>query len=111
MIAIDDILLEVACRRCVPFIVKVDIEGGECEFFSQNTSWIHRFPLLIVELHDWMLPGSANSATFLKAVGDSGRDFVLAGENVFSISNSLLALSGLQERSVRTSAPDHEAQT
>lgn len=89
MISIDDLLLDPVCRDCVPFIVKIDIEGGEGELFSQNTSWIDRFPLLVIELHDWMLPGSANSATFLQAIAHRSRDFVYLNECVFSIANSL----------------------
>lgn len=46
-------------------------------------------PLMIVELHDWMLPRTANSANFLKAVAARNRDFVFRGENVFSIRNPL----------------------
>jgi hypothetical protein len=42
---------------------------------------------MIVELHDWMLPRTANSANFLKAVAARNRDFVFRGENVFSIRN------------------------
>ena len=71
----------------VPFIAKIDIEGGEAELFSQETSWVDDFPLLIVELHDWLLTGSANSRNFLRCMADRNRDFVYLGENVFSIKN------------------------
>ena len=71
----------------VPFIAKIDIEGGESELFSSATGWIDAFPLLIVELHDWMLPGQANSQNFLKCMAKRDRDFVYAGENVFSFRN------------------------
>jgi FkbM family methyltransferase len=39
-----------------PYIVKLDIEGAEAEVFSQNTEWLRRTPLVIIELHDWLLP-------------------------------------------------------
>jgi len=70
-----------------PFIVKIDIEGGEHDLFSRETEWLDTFKLLIIELHDWMLPGQANSANFLKAVAGLNRDFVYSGENIFSIKN------------------------
>ncbi|MBA2560543.1 MAG: FkbM family methyltransferase [Propionibacteriales bacterium] len=71
----------------VPFMIKIDIEGFEEDLFSANTGWIARFPLLVVELHDWMLPGQRNSRSFLAAMAAADRDFVFHGENVFSIAN------------------------
>lgn len=73
-----------------PFIIKIDIEGFEEDLFSTNVEWINLFPLLIIELHDWMLPRSSNSKNFLHAISKLDRDFVYIGENVFSISNELL---------------------
>lgn len=75
---------------CLPFITKIDIEGGERDLFSSNTEWVAATPLIIVELHDWMLCGTANSRNFLKCVSEQDRDFVYLGENIFSISNSLV---------------------
>lgn len=77
-------------ERCFPFIVKVDIEGSEGDLFSQNTGWIKSTPLIIIELHDWMLPGSANSRNFLRAMSEHDRDFIYIGEHIYSISNDLI---------------------
>jgi FkbM family methyltransferase len=71
----------------VPFIAKIDIEGGEAELFSRDTGWVDRFPLLIVELHDWLLPRGRTSHSFLRCIAGLDRDFVYIGENVFSIAN------------------------
>lgn len=71
-----------------PFIAKIDIEGAEEELFSGDTGWVDDFPLLIVELHDWLLPRSASSRNFLRCMAERDRDFVYWGENVFSIANS-----------------------
>ena len=49
---------------CQPFICKIDIEGAEQELFSANTQWLERFPIVIIELHDWLFPRSGNSAQF-----------------------------------------------
>ncbi len=68
-------------------LVKIDIEGGESHLFESNLAWIERAMLIIIELHDWMLPGSANSQNCLKALSGANRDFVFFGENVFSVRN------------------------
>jgi hypothetical protein len=51
------------------------------------TSWIDRFPLLVIELHDWLLPGQSTSRNFLREIALRDRDFVYRGENIFSIAN------------------------
>jgi FkbM family methyltransferase len=71
----------------IPFIAKIDIEGFEKDLFSANTGWVSRFPILIVELHDWMLPRSASAANFLRTIAPLDRDFVTSGENIYSITN------------------------
>jgi FkbM family methyltransferase len=72
----------------VPFLVKIDIEGHEDSLFLSGTQWIREFSVLIIELHDWMLPQKANSRRFLKVISSENRDFVFFGENVFSLRNS-----------------------
>lgn len=72
-----------------PFIAKIDIEGFEKDLFSENTQWIELFPIIVVELHDWMMPRQANSTNFLRTIGQHDRDFIYYGENIFSISNTL----------------------
>ena len=72
-------------------IAKIDIEGAETELFSQSTVWIDHFPLVIVELHDWMMPGQARSRAFLQAISSRDRDFVQIRENSFSIRNDPVA--------------------
>jgi FkbM family methyltransferase len=74
-------------RRARLFIVKLDIEGYEENVFAGDPSWIDSVPVLVVELHDWMLPGRAVSRNFLKAIADRNRDLVILGENLFSIRN------------------------
>jgi FkbM family methyltransferase len=72
----------------VPFLIKIDIEGFEEDLFAADTGWIERFPILIIETHDWMLPGEANSNNFLREISLHDRDFIHRGENIFSIANS-----------------------
>jgi FkbM family methyltransferase len=71
----------------VPFIAKFDVEGFESKIFEGNTDWIDLFHLIVIELHDWMIPGESNSTSFLKAIAGRDRDFVIRGENVFSFRN------------------------
>ena len=75
--------------RFFPFIVKIDIEGGEENLFSMNTDWIKKIPMVIIELHDWLLPKQRTSTNFLKTVSELDRDFNIKGENIFSIKNRL----------------------
>lgn len=71
----------------VPFIAKIDIEGFETDVFAADTGWIDAFALVIVELHDWMLPGSASARPVIAALAARDRDFLIRGENVFSFRN------------------------
>ena len=87
-VTINDIYKSHA-RDCAPFMAKIDIEGGEDDLFSANTEWVAKTPLIIIELHDWMLTGTANSRTFLQCIAGMNRDFVHIGENVFSIDNEM----------------------
>ena len=70
-----------------PFIVKIDIEGSEHALFSNNTEWVDKFKVVIVEIHDWMLPGQAISKNLMKTLGAKNRDLLFRGENLFSIRN------------------------
>ncbi len=73
-----------------PFIVKVDIEGAERDLFAEATEWVAKTPVVIVELHDWLLPKQGVARPFLKCISNLNRDFVQLGDNIFSISNDLV---------------------
>jgi len=75
---------------CVPLICKIDIEGGEEYLFSDQVEWINRFPLIIVELHDWMLPFSGSSRNFIHTIAQYEFDLVYKGENLFCFNRALL---------------------
>ena len=83
---------------CFPFIVKIDIEGAEKELFSESTEWVAKTPLIIIELHDWLMPKQNTAISFLKCIANQNRDFVTlpypsVSENIFSIANNLEDLS------------------
>ena len=65
-----------------PLLIKIDIEGSEQALFRSHTNWIARMPLLILELHDWLLPQKKTSAAFLTLLAGMQYDFVVRGENV-----------------------------
>lgn len=90
VVKIQDLLAEYALTQHVPFVIKIDVEGSEEQLFSDHLDWIDCFPVLIIELHDWMLPRRRTSKNFLQALAGRDRDFVYFGENIFSLSNQLL---------------------
>jgi FkbM family methyltransferase len=75
--------------RCFPFLVKVNIEGGEADLFAQNTAWVEQTPIMIVELHDWLFPKAGTSRPFLRCVAGLDRDFVFVTGDIYSIANAL----------------------
>lgn len=89
VLSVDQILSALGTDT-IPFIIKVDIEGGEESLFSGDCHWLDRFALIIVELHDWMLPGSGTSRAFYQQVSSRDFDILQRGENSFCFNNSLL---------------------
>jgi len=87
MMSIDGILASDRYQSCVPFIVKIDIEGFEDNLFSENVDWVDRLRLVVIELHDRLFPGEGRSRTFLQVAVERNRGFVQVGETVFSIAN------------------------
>ena len=65
-------------------LAKIDIEGFENELFSANTEWVDEVQALVVETHDWMLPGQAGANNLLRAISQKPRDFVIHGEHIIS---------------------------
>jgi len=81
----------------VPFLLKIDIEGGEKCLFEGDCSAISRFPLIILEPHDWLLPGEGSSLPFFRFHVAAGREFCMKHENIASIDFH----SSLPERAVK----------
>lgn len=70
-----------------PFILKVDIEGGELGEFNDD-QLLSQFAVIIVELHDWLYPAEGTSTSFIKFAARADFDFVYHGENVFLFNRS-----------------------
>jgi len=69
------------------FLLKVDIKGAEKSLFPGNTSGINQFPLIIMEPHDWLLPGQQTSVDFFRFHASAGREFSMKHENIASIAH------------------------
>lgn len=78
-------------NNAAPFICKIDIEGGEKSLFDSNVEWLDKFPLIIIELHDWMLPGEGTSRAFQKAIAERNFDILQKGENLFYFNMDILS--------------------
>ena len=72
-----------------PFLIKIDIEGFEEDLFAADLEWIDRFPILLIELHDWMLPGKRVTANFVKAMAARERELMHFSGYVVSIAHPL----------------------
>lgn len=64
-------------------LLKIDIEGAEKEIFEseEHLAWINRVKILVIELHDFMVPGC--SLAFFKAISKlDSIEMMLSGENL-----------------------------
>jgi FkbM family methyltransferase len=84
------ILSHPANQNTNPLILKIDIEGGEDALFKGDTDCLSKFPLIIIELHDWMLPFSGSSRNFIKFIAQHDFDLVHRGENIFCFNRQIL---------------------
>jgi FkbM family methyltransferase len=64
------------------FIVKIDIEGFEADLFSQNTDWIEKPEAILIEPHDWLMPGQGTSRKLQQTVLNGERELLISGENL-----------------------------
>lgn len=86
----SSIISHSANQNTTPLILKIDIEGGEDALFNGDTNWLNTFPLVIIELHDWMLPFGGSSRNFIKSVAQHDFDFIYRGENIFLFNRQIL---------------------
>ena len=71
-------------------VLKIDIEGSEQALFLKNfEQWLPRVRMIIIELHDWLMPGS--SKPFFDAIQKTFPDYTYAisGENTIILNNRL----------------------
>ena len=84
---IDQIVKE--NKNYLPFLIKIDIEGAELDLFKKNIKWLNDFKIIIIELHDWMIPNKSISSSFINSLSltlkKNSRDLIIQGENLISI--------------------------
>ena len=85
LLRIRTILEDFPADRFVPFILKIDIEGAEKKLFDADQDALASFPVVIIEPHDWLMPGEKTSQGFFRFHSQQGRDFSYHSENVFSL--------------------------
>ena len=88
-LSITEVIESKVSAGYTPFITKIDIEGGESNLFETSTDWVADMPIMIIELHDWLMPKKGTSRNFIACVAKYDRDFVHIRENIFSIKNEL----------------------
>lgn len=71
-----------------PFLIKFDIEGFEKDVFASNLDWMNKFKIIIIEIHDWMLPEENCSENFIKAISNMNKDLIISGENLILVNNN-----------------------
>ena len=78
-ISIEKFMIDYSIREID--ILKLDVEGAEKNIFSSNTNWISKVQLLIIELHDEVVPGC--SREFFSAISEYDFEEHRKGENFF----------------------------
>ena len=68
-------------------IVKLDIEGSQKFLFQENTEWVGRCHLIILELDDWLYPWEGTSQSFFKCISEYPFEYLISGEHVFCFRN------------------------
>jgi FkbM family methyltransferase len=91
-VTMDQILADIPAGT-FPLLAKIDIEGAERDVFGplvgRDSTWMEKFPLIIFEPHDWMMPRATTANAFLQCVGRLPRDFILDGYNIISLAHDL----------------------
>ena len=81
-------------KKFKPFIIKIDIEGFENNLFKKNIEWMDKFKIIIIEIHDWMIPSKSISNNLVNSLAKiskkNKRDLIIQGENLISIKNKLI---------------------
>jgi len=69
----------------VAFIAKIDIEGFESDLFSTDLHWLDGVFAVMIEPHDWMLPGRMTSRSFQRAMARHDFEVFIRGENLIYV--------------------------
>jgi FkbM family methyltransferase len=84
VVTINDLVASVSGAELL--IAKIDIEGFESDLFAANLQWLDKARVVIVEIHDWMMPGRRTSFSLQRAMADRQFEMMISGENLVYIS-------------------------
>jgi FkbM family methyltransferase len=83
----DQVLASVPNARLL--LAKIDIEGAEREALSVGASALPDAPVVMIESHDWMLPGHGSLVPLLAAKAGREVDVLVNGENLVFVDSTL----------------------
>ncbi|MGC4093016.1 MAG: FkbM family methyltransferase [Polyangiaceae bacterium] len=86
---LDQVVASVPNGRLL--IAKIDIEGAEREACGASIELLRNTPCIVIEPHDWMLPGHGSLQPLMSAVVNGNYDVLLRGENMFFVRCELAA--------------------
>jgi FkbM family methyltransferase len=72
-------------------LIKLDIEGSERDACSTSREVLRSTPIILIEPHDFMLPGRACLAPLLSALEGQDRDILISGENLVFLDQAIMA--------------------
>ena len=72
-------------------VVKLDVEGAEAEICKASPEILHEVPCIMIEPHDWLLPGAGTVSSLFNALAGRRVDTLLRGENLLIVDSSLRA--------------------
>lgn len=74
-----------------PLIIKLDIEGAEKEVCAASKGIMGNVPCILLEPHDFMLPGAATLTPLFSVIAARRCDTLLMGENLLFVDSALAA--------------------
>jgi FkbM family methyltransferase len=84
VLTVADIVASFSPRHRL-FLAKIDIEGFESDLFSHNTQWLEDVMTVMIEPHDWLLPGQYTSLPVQRAMARHRFELLLKGENLIYV--------------------------
>jgi FkbM family methyltransferase len=75
--------------RARPLILKLDVEGAEREICRSSPDAFREVPVIMIEPHDFMLPGSGCLTPLYAVLAGRSMDTLLKGENLLFIESNL----------------------
>jgi FkbM family methyltransferase len=83
LVTIPDVVAQVPNGQL--FCVKIDIEGFESDVFASNVGWLDDVTVVLMEPHDYMLPGQGSSRTMQVAMASRPFEILISGENLIYV--------------------------